>query len=76
MSRISLEGTNYYAVIYCCSCRKQKDSIAGHRSTWWKMMEERSWIYVTLAQGTNKLGIIVEPNAASQTHQVLMKSKW
>ena len=40
MSRISVEGTNHYAVGYGLNCRKLKDSMAGDRNAQWKMMEE------------------------------------
>ena len=40
MSRISVEGTNHYAVVYSYNCRKLKDSVAGHWSAQWKNMEE------------------------------------
>ena len=40
MSRISSEGTNYYAVVYGLNCRKLKDNMTGHRGTQWKIMEE------------------------------------
>ena len=40
MSRISAEGTNHYAVVYCLNCRKLKDSVTRHRTAQWKMMEE------------------------------------
>ena len=42
MSRISAEGTNHHAVVHSLNCRKLKDSMAGHRSAQWKMMEECS----------------------------------
>ena len=40
MSRISVEGTSHYAVVYGLKCRKQKDSIVGHWSILWRTMEE------------------------------------
>ena len=40
MSRISVEGTNHYAVIYSLNCRKPKDSMVGHQSVQWEMMDE------------------------------------
>ena len=30
MSRISVEGSNHYVVVYGFSCRKLKDSVVGH----------------------------------------------
>ena len=40
MSWISVEDTNHYAVVYGLKCRKLKDSMAGHKSAQWKMMDE------------------------------------
>ena len=40
MSSISVEGTNYYAVVYSLNCRKLKDSIAGYQSTQSRTIEE------------------------------------
>ena len=40
MSRISVKGTKHYAVVYGLNCRKLKNSVAGHRSAQWKMIEE------------------------------------
>ena len=40
ISRISAEGTNHFAIVYGLNCSKLKDSMAGHRSAKWKMMEE------------------------------------
>ena len=40
MSRISVEGTNHYAVVYGLKNRKLKDSVVGHQSTQWKMMKK------------------------------------
>ena len=40
LSRISVEGTNHYAVVYGLNCGKPKDSVAGHRSAQWKRIKE------------------------------------
>ena len=40
MSGITTKGTNHYAVVYGLNCRKLKDSVVGHKSAQWKMMEE------------------------------------
>ena len=39
MSRISLEDLDHYAMVNGLNCSKLKDSITGHRSKQWKMME-------------------------------------
>ena len=75
MSRISVEVTNHYAVIYDLNCRKLKDSMAGHRNAQWKMIEECFRDILSISAGKNKLRAIAELTAASQIHQVLMKSK-
>ena len=40
MSRISVEVPCHYAAVYDLNCRKLKDSIIGHQSVEWKMIEE------------------------------------
>ena len=40
MSRVSVEGTKHYAVVYGLNCRKLKGNVAGHESAQWKMIEE------------------------------------
>ena len=40
ISKVLVEGTNHFAVVYGLNCRKHKDSVVGHRSTQWKMVEE------------------------------------
>ena len=40
MSRISVEGTNYYAVVCGLNHKQLKNSVAGQKSAQWKMMEE------------------------------------
>ena len=40
MSRISAEGLNHYKVVFGLHCRRLKDSVMGHQSVQWKMMED------------------------------------
>ena len=42
MSRISGDGLNHYTVVYGLNYRRLKDSVVGHHSTQWKMMEDCS----------------------------------
>ena len=39
MSRILEEGLNHYTVVYGQNCRLLKESVVGHQSVHWKMME-------------------------------------
>ena len=40
MSRILTEGLNHYTVVYGLNCGRLKDSVVGHQSTQWKIMED------------------------------------
>ena len=40
MSRTPVTDINHYTVVYSPNSRRLKDSVVGHRSTPWKMMEE------------------------------------
>ena len=46
ISRILVEGLNHYAMGHGLNCRKLQDSVVGHQSVQWKMMEEH-WIWMS-----------------------------
>ena len=68
MSSISAEGTSHYVVVNGLNCRKLNNTILGHWSTQWRMIEES-------VLSMNELRAIAEPNLTPLTHHISMRLK-